>query len=108
MDVKKCTVCNIVINKKYYKKDINVCRNCYNINKKIYINNTFSRKDNEKKGKVINSVQNTNNYKKKKEVDDSVNKNNNRTLIMGFSNCGKTYLMNRILFQKQEPITIIT
>ena len=27
----------------------------------------------------------------------------NRTLIIGFSNCGKTYLMNHILYQKQEP-----
>ena len=33
---------------------------------------------------------------------------NNRTLIIGFSNCGKTYLMNHILHQKQEPIFIIT
>ena len=30
------------------------------------------------------------------------------TLIIGFSNCGKTYLMNHILFQKQESIFIIT
>ena len=34
--------------------------------------------------------------------------NNNRTLIIGFSNCGKTYLMNHIRHQKQEPIFIIT
>ena len=34
--------------------------------------------------------------------------NNNRTLIIGFSNCGKTYLMNHILFEKQEPLFIIT
>ena len=40
-------------------------------------------------------------------VVDSVN-NNNRTLIIGFSNCGKTYLTNHILFQKQEPGFIIT
>ena len=33
---------------------------------------------------------------------------NIRTLIIGFSNCGKTYLMNHILFQKQEPIFILT
>ena len=44
---------------------------------------------------------------KKAKVVDSVN-NNNRTLIIGFSNCGKTYLMKHILSQKQEPIFIIT
>ena len=43
---------------------------------------------------------------KTKVVDFVIN--NNRTLIIGFSNCGKTYLMNHILFQKQEPIFIIT
>ena len=37
-----------------------------------------------------------------------MNNNNIRTPIIGFSNCGKTYLMNHILFQKQEPIFIIT
>ena len=31
---------------------------------------------------------------------------NNRTLIIGFSNCGETYLMNYIPLQKQEPIYI--
>ena len=53
----------------------------------------------KKKRKVVNSVNKT-------KVVDSVN--NNRTLIIGFSNCGKTYLMNHILHQKQEPIFIIT
>ena len=33
---------------------------------------------------------------------------NIRTLIIGFSNCEKTYLMNHILHQKQEPNIIIT
>ena len=31
---------------------------------------------------------------------------NNRTLIIGFSICGKTYLINENLFQKQEPVFI--
>ena len=53
-------------------------------------------------------MNNTNINIKKREVVDSVKNNNNRTLIIGFSNCGKTYLMNHILFQKQEPIFIIT
>ena len=34
--------------------------------------------------------------------------NNNRTILIGFSNCGKTYLMKYFLHQKQEPIFIIT
>ena len=47
----------------------------------------------------------TNNNKKKRKIVDSLN---NRTLMIGFSNCGRTYLMNLILHQKQEPIFIIT
>ena len=50
---------------------------------------------------------NINNNKKKVKVVDSV-KNKNRTFIIGLSNCGKTYLMNHILHQRQEPIFIIT
>ena len=50
------------------------------------MNKTFN---NKKKGKLVESL-------------------NNRTLIIGYSNSGKTYLMNHILHQKQEPIFIIT
>ena len=104
MDNKKRTVCNIIINKGNYKKDKNLCKNCYNINRKQYDNNAFSENDNiKKKIKVVNSVNN----KKKLKVVDSMN-NNNRTLIIGFSNCGKNYPLNHILHQKQEPIFIIT
>ena len=83
MDVKKCTVCDIKIDKDNYKKDRKICKKFYNINRKKYNN---------------------------KKVVDSVNiiNNSNRTLIIGLSNCGKTYLMNHILFQKQEPIFKIT
>ena len=102
MDVKKCTVCNIKIEKDNYKNDRNICKNCYNINGKKYKNNK------KQKIQVINSVINTNNYTKKKEVVDSVHNNYNRTLIIGFSNCGKTSLMNRFMFRKQELIFIIT
>ena len=69
----------IIIKKK------NICGKCYNINRKKYNSN------NKEKIQVVNSVN-----------------DNNRTLIIGFSNCGKTYLMNHILHQKQEPIFIIT
>ena len=100
MDVKKCTVWNIKIDEGNYKKDRNLSRSCYNINRKKYNNN------NKEKIQVVNSVKTTNINKKKTKVVDSVN-DNNRTLIIGFSNCGKTYLMNHILHQKQEPIFII-
>ena len=96
MDVKKCTVCNIKIHGDNYKKDRIICRSCYNNNRKKYNTN------NKEKIQVVNSVN-----KKKTKVVGSVN-GNNRTLIIGFSNCGKTYLMNHILHQKQEPIFIIT
>ena len=63
------------------------------MNRKKYIN-TFSRNDtNRKKRKVAYSVN--------KKVADSV-KNENRTLIISFSNCSKTYLMNFFLLQKKN------
>ena len=77
------------------KKDENTCKNCYNIIRKKINNNSFSRNDNNKRNvKNGNSV---NNNEKETKVVDSVN-NNNRNLIIGFSNCGNTYLMNRTLF----------
>ena len=57
--------------------------------------------------KVVYSLNNTINNKQKRKVVNSVNKNN-RTLIIGLSNCVETYLMNCILHQKQEPIFINT
>ena len=42
------------------------------------------------------------------KIDNIVNTNNNRSLINGCSNCGKTYVMNCFLLQKQEPVFIIT
>ena len=85
-----CNTCNLEIDKNNYLKDRTVCKSCYN---------EIGRKNQQPKGddKNIN--------KKKTKVVDSVN---NRTLIIGFSNCGKTYQMNHILSQKQEPIFIIT
>ena len=68
---------------------------------KKYTNN------NKEKIQVVNSVNKTIINKKKTKVVVSVN-DNNRTLIIGFSNCGKIFLMNHILHQKQEPLFIIT
>ena len=92
MDVKNCTVCNINIDEDNCKKDRNICKNCYNFNRKKYNSN------NKEKIQDVNSVN------KRKLVE----KLNNRTLIIRFSNCGKIYLTNHILHQKQEPIFIIT
>ena len=93
MDDKKCTVCNIKIDKDNYKKDRNICKNCYNMNRKKYNNKTFSRNDKNKK--------------ERKDVD-SVN-NNNRTLLVGPSFSGKTYLMLKILSRiPDRDIYIIT
>ena len=58
--------------------------------------------------KVINFVDITKNNKKKTKVVDFVNDNNNRTLVIGFSNCGKTYLRNHFKHQKQGPILLNT
>ena len=106
-----CNTCNLEIDKNNYLKDRTVCKSCYNKNRRKNNNNTSiqnqqPKSDNDKKEKkVAVSVKNTNNNKKKTKVVDSMN---NRTLIIGFSNCGKTYLMKHILLQKQEPTFIIT
>ena len=107
-----CNTCNIKKDENNYMKGRTVCRSCYKKNRrknnnKTLIQNQQPKNDDKKKRKVVNSVNNTNKNKKKTKVVDSVN-NNNRTLIIGFSNRGKTYLMNHILFQKKEPIFIIT
>ena len=88
MDVTKGTVCNIKIDEDKYKKDRNIRKNCYNKNRKKYNSN------NKEKKPVVNSLNKTNNTKKKRKLVESLN---NRTRIIGFSICGKTYLMNHIL-----------
>ena len=106
MDGKKRTVCNIRIDEDIYRNDRIICKNGYNINRKNYIINTFSREDNNKgKCKVVNSVNNTKLSKMKTKVVDSVN---NRTLLIRCQNCVKTYLVSHILHQKQEPIFLST
>ena len=86
MNVKKCIVCNIRIDKENYQKNRTISENCYNNNTKKYKNN------NKEKIQVVNSVNNTNTNKKKKEIVDSVKNNNNRSLTIGFPIYGKTYL----------------
>ena len=92
-------------------KDRTAYKSCYK-KKRRKNNNSLTQNqqpkieddNNKKKIKFVNSVKN----KKKVNVVDPVNNNKNRTLIIGFSNCGKTYLRNHILFQKQDPIFLIT
>ena len=106
-----CNTCNLETDKNNYFTDRTVCKSCYNKNRRKNNNNTLIQNQqpksdiDKKEKKVADSVKNTNNNKKKTKVVDSVN---NRTLIIGFSNCGKTYLMNYILLQKQQPIFFIT
>ena len=84
-----CNACNIKIDGKNYLKDRSVCQFCYNRNKRK--NNSDTSFQNQQPNiEIINTNM------------------NNRTLIIGFSNCGKTYPMNSILLQKQGPIFIIT
>ena len=86
---KNCSVCNIKLDINIYKKDRNVCRDCYNKKKR--------------KNKITIShqqpiIENGNN-----------NKNNNRTLLVRPSFSGKTYLMLKILSQMiDRDIYIIT
>ena len=76
---------NIKLHKNNYLKDRTVCKSCYKNN----------RRKNKNQQPKIDKVNNNNN-------------NNSRPLIIGFSNCGKSDLMNHILRQRQESIFIIT
>ena len=76
---KNCSACNIKLDINNYKKDRTVCKECYN-----------------RKKRKINLIQNKNN-------------NNNRTLLVGPSFSGKTYLMIKILSRiPDRDIYIIT
>ena len=102
MDVKKCTVCNIEIDEYNCKKDRNICKICYNINRKKYNNKEKKRKYDNSVNKIDN-VNNTNN--------DIVSKfENHRHVVIGPSNVGKTYHMLKVLEKigNKRPIHIIT
>ena len=94
MDIKKCTVCNIKIDVDNYKKDRNICKNCYNINRKKYYN---------KEKPKIDNVNNPNNKIVSKFE-------NHRHVFIGPSNVGKTFYMLKILEEigDKRPIHIIT
>ena len=89
MDVKKCTVCNIMIDEDNCKKDRNICKNCYNINRKKYTIN-------EKKKKLM-TLRNIEKPKIDKVNNDVSTYENHRHVIIGLSNVGKTYYTLKIL-----------
>ena len=92
---RNCSVCNITIDKNNYLKDRSVCKSCYNKNRRENKNNTLIQSEQPK----------NDNDKKKRKVANPVN---NRTFLIRFSNCEKTYLRNKYLHQKQESIFLIT
>ena len=101
MDVKKCTVCNIEIDEYNCKKDKNICKICYNINRKKYNNK-------EKKRKYDDSVNNI--EKHDNNIPNTSTYENHRHVVIGPSNVGKTYYMLKVLenIQNKRPIHIIT
>ena len=106
MGDKKCTVCNTKIDEDNYKKvEIYVGTVTITLEKK-YNRNTFFWNDiNKIERKVVNSVKNKSNNKMTTNVVES---RNNRTLVIRFSNIGKSYLMNHNPHQKYEPVLKIT
>ena len=82
---KNCSVCNIKLDINNYKKDRTVCKDCYN-----------------KKKRKNNLIQ-------QPKIENGNDINNNRTLLVGSSFAGKTYLMLKILSRMiDRDIYIIT
>ena len=77
---KNCSVCNINLFLNNYKKDWTVCRDCYNKKKK---NNLIQNE--------ITSCH------QQPRIEHDNNNYNNRTLLVGPSFSGKTYLMLKLL-----------
>ena len=85
---KNCSGCNIKLDRTNYKKDRTVCKDCYNKKK---------RKSETKTSHQQPKIENGNNI------------NNNRTLLVGSSFSGKTYLMLKFFSRiPDRDIYIIT
>ena len=97
MDKKKnCSACNIKLDINNYKKNRTICRDCYNKKKRKNNINTLPP------NKFIENF----NTPQKSKIE---NNNNNRTLLVGPSFSGKTYLMLKILSRiSDRDIYIIT
>ena len=91
---KSCSACNIKLDINIYKKDRTICRDCYN----------------KKKRKItINSLPPNKIFENVNTSQQSKFENNNRTLLVGPSFSGKTYLMLKILSRiSDRDIYIIT
>ena len=90
---KNCSACNIKLDINNYKKDRTVCRDCYNEKK---------RKNNLAQNEITISHQ-------QPIIEHDNNNNNNRSLLVGPSFSGKTYLMLKILSRiPDRDIYIIT
>ena len=103
MKVKKCTVCNIEIDGDNCKKDRNICKTCYKINRIKY--------NNEKKRKYDGSMNNTEKPKivnANNEIDLSKYENH-AYVVIGPRNVGKTYYMLKVFenIANKKPIHII-
>ena len=86
---KNCSACNIKLDINNYTKDRTVCRDCYNKKKR--------------KNKITIS------HHQQQPIIENGNINNNRTLLVGSSFSGKTYLMLKILSRiSDRDIYIIT
>ena len=77
---KNCSACNIKLDTNNYRKDRTICRDCYNKKKRKININTLPP------NKIIENVNKQSKFG-----------NNNRTLLVGPSFSGKTYLMIKIL-----------
>ena len=90
---KNCSACNIKLDINNYKKDRTVCRDCYNKKKR-------------KKYLVQNEITISH---QQPIIEHDNNNNNNRSLLVGPSFSGKTYLMLKILSRMPDrDIYIIT
>ena len=86
--IKNCSVCNIKLGINNYKKDRTVCKDCYNKKKR--------------KNKITISHQ-------QPKIENGNYNNNNRTLLVGPSFSGKTYLMLKTISRiPNRDIYIIT
>ena len=89
---RNCSACDIMIDINNYKKDRTVCKICYNKKKRKININTLPP------NKIIENINKQSKFE-----------NNNRTLLVGPSFSGKTYLMLKILSRiSDRDIYIIT
>ena len=105
MDVKKCTVCDIEIDEFNCKKDRNICKICYNINRKKYNNKEKKRKNDDS----VNNLEKPKIGNGNNKINDLTNENH-ACVIIGPRNVGKTYYVLKVLEKigNKRPIHIIT